>query len=75
MSSLSPRARRRFLQLRLNYIEEKIVRVQEEIYQLEEGHNPRLFGEEDPGLKALKENLEHLEGVARQIRGEIQQVR
>ena len=75
MDSLSPAARRRSLKLELENIEQKIVRVQEEIYQLEQGHNPGLFGEDHPALRALKGNLKHLEGVARQIRRELQQVR
>ena len=74
MSSLSPRARRRSLQLRLNYIEEKIVRVQEELLGVEQQvtrANPTLFVREHLGVKALKHQLEHLERVAMKIREEL----
>jgi hypothetical protein len=74
MSDLSLRARRRSLQLRLVNIERKIVRVQEEIHQLEQGlspDGPGLFGNNNPAMNSLKDNLEHLKRVARQIREEV----
>lgn len=74
MSSLSPAARRRSLQLRLNYIEEKVVRVQGELLDLEQEvskSNPTLFVREHLGVRALKHQLEHLERVAMKIREEL----
>ena len=77
MSLLSSRARWRSLQLRLNYIEEKIVGVQEELLTLEQEiteKEPRLFVHEHLGVTALKRQLEHLERVAAQIREELRNV-
>jgi len=74
MAGLSPFARRRSLNLRLNYIEERIVRVQEELLNLEEEvskSNADLFINEHLGVKALKHQLEHLEKTAMKIRGEL----
>lgn len=74
MAGLSPVARRRSLKLRLDYIEEKIVRVQEELLNLEQEvskGNPSLFITEHLGVKALKHQLEHLEKVAMKIREEL----
>ena len=72
---LSSQARRRSLQLKLQDIERKIVRTQEEIYQLEQGASwtPDLFGDQHPTLAALRQHLEHLEKVAKEIRQEIGQ--
>lgn len=74
MSSLSPRARRRSLMLRLHYIEDKIVSVQEELFRLKgygDQESPSLFPSDGLGAKVLKSQLEHLEGVARTLREEI----
>ncbi len=76
MSGLTPYARRRSLRLRLrlDYIEEKVVRVQEELHALEQevaATSPSLFVNEHLGVTALKGQLEHLEGVARKIREEL----
>jgi hypothetical protein len=71
---LTPFARRRSLKLRLNYIEEKIVAVQEELHNVEQTvseTNPGLFPSEHLGVKALKHQLEHLEKVAMKIREEL----
>lgn len=76
MSGLTPYARRRSLKLRLDYIEEKIVRVQGELDTLEceiSASSPGLFPNNHLGVSALKSQLEHLEQVARKIRGELRQ--
>ncbi|MCI0722756.1 MAG: hypothetical protein L0338_27860 [Acidobacteria bacterium] len=71
---LSPTARRRSLQLKLSYIEEKIVRVQGELMDVEREvsvQNPTLFAHDHLGVKALKYQLEYLERVAGSIREEL----
>jgi prefoldin subunit 5 len=71
---LTPFARRRSLKLRLNYIEEKIIAVQEELHSVEQTvseTSPGLFVNEHLGVKALKHQLEHLEKVAASIRKEL----
>ena len=67
-------ARRHSLRLKLDHIEEKIVSVQEELFNLEQEasqSNPSLFVNEHLGVKALKHQLEHLEKVAMKIRKEL----
>lgn len=57
MAGLSPSARRRSLKLKLTYIEEKVVRVQEELLRLEQQAtqtNPTLFVPDHLGTKALR---------------------
>lgn len=74
MSGLTPYARRRSLKLRLDYIEEKIVRVQGELEVLEHEistDTPGLFPDTHIGVSALKSQLEHLERVAMKIREEL----
>ena len=74
MSGLTPYARRRSLRLRLNYIEEKIVRVQDELLTLEREVStayPGLLANNHLGVSALRRQLEHLERVAMKIRGEL----
>ncbi|MCI0721540.1 MAG: hypothetical protein L0338_21595 [Acidobacteria bacterium] len=73
MSGLTPYARRRSLKLRLDYIEEKIVRVQEELHALEGevSATPGLFADEQIGVSALKRQLDHLERVAKKLREEL----
>ena len=69
---LSAAARRRALKHRLENIDRKIAKVREEIEQIEQGarrDTPGLFGQENPGGKALRERLDYLEGVKRGIRG------
>jgi len=71
---LTPSARRRSLKLRLNYIEEKIVAVQEELHNVEQTvseSSPSLFVNEHLGVRALKHQLEHLEKMAASIRQEL----
>lgn len=77
MSGLTPYARRRSLKLRLDYIEEKIVRVQEELHTLEGevSATPGLFAGGHLGVSALRRQLEHLERVAMKIREEMRWVR
>jgi prefoldin subunit 5 len=75
---LTPFARRRSLKLRLNYIEEKIIAVQEELHNVEQtvsDTNPGLFANEHLGVNALKHQLEHLEKVAASIRKELTSIR
>ncbi|MCI0724077.1 MAG: hypothetical protein L0338_34725 [Acidobacteria bacterium] len=78
MSSLTPYARRRSLRLRLDYIEEKIVRVQGELETMKQEVStarPGLFPDEHLGVNALKSQLEHLERVAMKIREEMRWVK
>ena len=73
MAGLFPAAHRRSLQLNLQNIERKIVRLQEEIYQLkqESPDHADLFGDRQSALSGLKEHLKDLEGLAQTLRKEL----
>ena len=74
MAGLSATARRHALQLRLEDIRHKIVRVQQEIAGLEGGNpdaKPSLFDREPAGLRSLRDRLDQLKGIERGLRKDL----